>query len=255
MQSRNSNNLKGIDVSHWDGDIDFHEVKSNDIKVVYIKATQGESYIDPYFKSNAIKAKEAGLYVGFYHFFDPQSEDSAKRQAAYFVDTTKNYNCNCKMALDIETDRGLSSSTITNLSKIFLDEVKRLSGLDVVIYTYTSFIKEHLQKSLNSYPVWIAQYGVEKPKENGVWDNWVGFQYSEKGYVRGINSDCDLDEFTSEILLSSSVPNKHLNYTVKKGDTLSEIAIKYNTTVSNLVKLNNISNPNLIQIGMVLKIY
>ncbi|MGL4911088.1 MAG: GH25 family lysozyme, partial [Romboutsia sp.] len=169
MQNRSTSNLKGIDISHWDGNVDFSAVKAQGIKVVYIKATQGESSIDAYFKTNAIKAKEAGLLVGFYHFFNPGTEDSAKKQAAHFVDTTKGYHCDCKMALDMETDGGLSSSTLTNLSKIFLDEVKRLSGLDVVIYTYTSFVKEHLQKSLSSYPLWIAQYGASAPGINGVW--------------------------------------------------------------------------------------
>lgn len=257
MQSRSLNNLKGIDISHWDGEIDFYKVKDQGIKVVYIKATQGESLIDSNFKINVTKAKEAGLLVGFYHFFNPGTEDSAKKQAFHFVDTTKGYRCDCKMALDIETDGGLSPSTLTNLSKIFLDEVKKLSGLDVVIYTYTSFVKEHLQKSLSSYPLWIAQYGSSSPSNNRIWDSWVGFQYSEKGSIRGIKGDCDLDEFTDGILLNSQLnknqsPVKNISYTVKSGDTLSKIAIEYNTTVDNLVKLNNLKNPNLIHIGQII---
>ncbi len=266
MQERSSSNLKGIDISHWDGAVNFSEVKSQGIDVVYIKATQGESSVDAYFKTNATKAKEAGLLVGFYHFFKPSTEESAKKQASHFVETTKPYKCDCKMALDMEVDGGLSSSTLVHLSKVFLDEVKRLSNLDVVIYTYTSFIKEHLQKSLNVYPLWIAQYGVRMPSGNGVWDSWVGFQYSEKGSVKGVNSDCDLNEFTNGILLenknikpsekpSNSMTNnnvKHITYTVKKGDTLSEIAKNHKTTVENLVKINKLSNPNLIKIGQIL---
>ncbi|MGL4911520.1 MAG: LysM peptidoglycan-binding domain-containing protein, partial [Romboutsia sp.] len=110
-------------------------------------------------------------------------------------------------------------------------------------------------------PLWIAQYGASAPGINGVWDSWVGFQYSEKGSVRGIAVECDLDEFTNSILLNSqpnpaakpvTTPIKHTTYTVKSGDTLSKIAIKYNTTVANLVKLNNLKNPNLINVGQVL---
>lgn len=273
MQSRSSGNMKGIDVSHWDGEINYNTVKDQGIKVVYIKATQGETSVDTYFKSNAVKAKEAGLLVGFYHFLNPSTEESARKQAAHFVETIKPYHCDCRLALDMEVNKGLSASNITNLSKIFLEEVKRLSGLDVVIYSYTSFIKENLQKSLNVYPLWVAHYGVNTPGSNGVWDSWVGFQYSEKGHVRGIGTECDLNEFTQGILLPrknepvkqptiTPVPahkpqsdkQNHLIYTVKKGDTLDKIAIKYNTTITNLVKLNNIKNPNLIFVGQVIKI-
>ncbi|MGL5347977.1 MAG: GH25 family lysozyme [Peptostreptococcaceae bacterium] len=279
MQSRSSSNLKGIDVSHWNGDIDYKQVKSSGIDIVYIKATQGETSVDSKFKQNVTNAKAQGLLIGFYHFFKPSTEDSAKKQAAHFVETTKPYPSDCRMALDIESDNGLSSDVLTNLSKVFLDEVKRLSGLDVVLYTYTSFIKEHLQKTLSSYPLWIAQYGATTPSNNGVWDSWVGFQYSEKGTVRGINANCDLDEFTQGILLPKVNPvpiptpqpkptpspkpmtkpptkptSKPVTYTVKNGDTLSGIASKFNTTVANLVKLNHIKNPNKIYVGQVLKI-
>lgn len=271
MQSRNLSNLKGIDVSKWNGDIDYSKVKAQGIKVVYIKATQGESVVDPFFKTHAKKAIDAGLLVGFYHYFKPSTEESAKKQAAHFIETTKVYPCDCRMALDIEVNGGLSSTHLTNICKVFLEEVKMLSGLDVVVYTYTSFAKEHLQKSLSSYPVWIAHYGVNTPGTNGIWDGWVGFQYSDKGSISGVNSVFDLDEFTNGILLPSksqltaptppttpstkpSTPVASVTYTVKKGDTLSEIANKYSTTVNTLVKLNKIKNANLISVGQVLKI-
>lgn len=267
MQNRNSNNLKGIDVSHWDGDIDFSKVKNDGYKIVYIKATQGENSIDSFFKINAEKAKKNNLLIGFYHYFTATSESSAKKEAQHFVNTTKPYPCDCKMALDVEVNNGLSSSQLTNLSKIFLDEVKRLSGIDVVVYTYTSFAKENLQKSIGNYPVWIAHYGVSTPGNNGIWDTWAGFQYSEKGLVSGINADVDLNEFTESILLkykpiekpqspSTPVikPETTMTYKVKSGDTLGKIAVKYSITVEKLVKLNNIKNPNLIKVGEILKI-
>lgn len=272
MQSASDKTIKGIDVSHWDGNIDYSKVKDQGIEIVYIKATQGEHMIDSKFETNTLKAKEKGLYIGFYHFFTPSTEESAKKQAEHFVNTTKKYNSDCKMALDIEVGGGLSSSKIRKLCKIFLEEVKKLSKLDVVIYSYTSFVKEHFDKSLNVYPLWIAQYGVDKPSNNGIWDTWVGFQYSEKGNVRGINAQCDLDLFANEILLKSkqtpklepksqpkSTPkairnSKYITYIVKNGDTLSEIASKYNTSIENIVKLNKIKDPNKIYVGQLLRI-
>ncbi len=254
MQSRNSKNLKGIDISRWNGEIDFKLVKSQGIKVVYIKATQGENIVDPKLKINTTKAKEAGLSIGFYHFFAPSTVESALKQAKHFVDNVKEYKVDCRLALDIERDNQLSSEVLTNLSKVFLEEVKKLSGLEVVLYTYTSFINEHLDKTLNIYPLWVAHYGVDRPGKNNVWDEWVGFQYSEKGKVKGINTDCDLDEFTTDIYIKKNETTGAITHTVKKGDTLSTIAQKYKTTVANIVKLNNIKDPNLIKIGQVLKI-
>lgn len=268
MQSRSSSNYKGIDVSHWDKTIDYNKVKQSRVKIVYIKATQGEALVDPFFKVNVQNAKKSGLFVGFYHYFTATTENKAKLEASHFVNTTKPYVCDCKMAIDIETNNNLNSSTLTTLCKVFLDEVKKLTGLDVVIYTYTSFAKENLNKSLSVYPVWIAHYNVNTPGDNGIWDRWIGFQYSEKGKVPGVSTDVDLNEFTNEILLNNSTPIKktvvikdtpikpktHTSYIIKKGDTLSQIADKFNTNVESLVKLNNIKNPNLITPGQILRI-
>ena len=253
MQTRSDSNYKGIDISHWQGDVDFAKVKAAGYKIVYIKATQGQSSVDSYFKVNTESAKKNGMYIGFYHYFTATNTDAALKEAAHFVNTTKAYTPDCRMALDVESNSGkLSSATISSLCKTFLDEVKKLSGHDVVLYTYTSFIKEYLQKSLAIYPIWIAQYGVRTPSDNGIWSSWAGFQYSEKGAVSGVSGDCDLDEFTKDILLYYSITPTPVTYTVKSGDTLYEIAAKFGTTVDKLVALNNVKNPNLIYPDQVL---
>lgn len=266
MQNRNNNNYKGIDISHWDGLINYKSVRDTGIKVVYIKSSDGTTYVDSMLKTNYEKAKEQGLLIGFYHFFRPNNENSAIAEARHFVDTIKEFKIDCRLALDIEVANGLDKVIITKLCKVFLEEVKRLSGLDVVVYTYTSFAKEHLNKDISIYPVWIAHYGVNTPGDNGIWSNWIGFQYSESGTVRGISGKVDLDEFTKDILLNKSYDvsnNKneaiandetYIYYKVKSGDTLSEIAKKYGTSVAKISKLNNISDPNLIYKNQVLKI-
>ncbi|RDY28203.1 LysM peptidoglycan-binding domain-containing protein [Romboutsia weinsteinii] len=274
MQSRSNSNYKGIDVSHWSGSINYKSVAESGIKIVYMKSSEGTNYVDPTLHTNYKNAKAQGLLVGFYHFFRPSTESDALAEARYFVKTIKNYESDCRLALDIEVANGLSKSNITNLCMKFLEEVKKLTGLDVVVYTYTSFAKEHFNKAISVYPVWIAHYGVSTPGYNGVWDSWIGFQYSESGSVRGISGKVDMDEFRPEILLkyngsfnenqsdnnTSNNNNEgtnsdgYIHYTVQPGDTLSQIAQKYNTTVSSIASLNNISNPNIIDIGQVLKI-
>ena len=95
--------------------------------------------------------------------------------------------------------------------------------------------------------------------DSSIWNSWVGFQYSSTGSVPGVSGNCDMNEFTKGILLSSSSApqepeNNYETYTVKAGDTLSGIATMYGTTYQELAKLNGISNPNKIYVGQVLKI-
>ena len=78
----------------------------------------------------------------------------------------------------------------------FLEEVKRLTGKDVVVYTYTNFARTSLTSILSKYPLWIANYDVTTPGDNPIWNSWVGFQYSESGTVPGISGYCPLDVFT-----------------------------------------------------------
>ena len=260
MEGRNSNNLKGIDVSNWQSNINFKSVKNEGIEVVYIKATEGDYFKDSYAKQNYERAKAEGLKVGFYHFFKPNK--NAKRQAKYFIDYLNEIGAtdyDCKLALDVETTEGRSAYELTTLCIEFLEEVRKITNREVVVYTYTSFANNNLDNRLGVYPLWIAEYGVKAPKDNRVWSSWIGFQYSDKGNVAGVSGNCDMNEFTKGILLSSSSApqepeNNYETYTVKAGDTLSGIATMYGTTYQELAKLNGISNPNKIYVGQVLKI-
>lgn len=108
----------------------------------------------------------------------------------------------------------------------------------------------------------MANYYVPLPEANGKWPGWVGFQYTNRGSVDGISGNVDRDRFTNYALRETSVPtpeppvtgNKLICYTIQKGDTLSEIAGRYDTTVSELARLNDISNPNRIIAGETLYI-
>ncbi|WP_394864515.1 GH25 family lysozyme [Clostridium perfringens] len=234
MQSRNNNNLKGIDVSNWKGNINFQSVKNDGVEVVYIKATEGDYYKDKYAKQNYNGAKEQGLKVGFYHFF--RANKNAKEQANYFINYLNEIgatNYDCKLALDIETTEGVGARDLTSMCIEFLEEVKRLTGKEVVVYTYTSFSNNNLDSRLSNYPVWIAHYGVNTPGANNIWSEWVGFQYSENGNVAGVSGGCDMNEFTNGIFIDSNNFNLD-NATTKNVDTKLNIRAKGNVN-SNIV--------------------
>ncbi|WP_196000181.1 LysM peptidoglycan-binding domain-containing protein [Clostridium sp. 1001271B_151109_B4] len=262
---------KGIDISNWQGSIDFSQVKNSGTQIVYILASQGNYFIDSYLQEFYNGAISNGLLVGFYHFFDPAV--SVESQAEYFINAIKGLTSNCKLVLDLEKAGSYGASELSKLAVEFLEKVKELTDTEVAIYTYVSFANNNIVSGygLENYPLWIAEYGVNSPQGNPIWGNsYAGWQYSDTGSVAGINGNVDMDVFTEEMLLvesskivgnNSSSNNNNFNssssyiyYKVESGDTLSGIAEKYGTTVNTLVSLNGISNPNLIYVGEVLKI-
>lgn len=121
---RNNCNINGIDVSNWSGSIDFSQVAQTDIKIVYIQATEGVYYTDPYLHEFYNGAKENGLKVGFYHYFNPGSSPTPREQARYFVDELKGFKIDCRLAIDLEETGGLNNEELTNQAIEFLEAVK-----------------------------------------------------------------------------------------------------------------------------------
>lgn len=255
----------GIDVSEWQGNIDFGEVARAGIEVVYIRASEGRGYVDPYFRENYEKAKANGLRTGFYHFLTATNEAEAKEEAKFFVSNIKGLEPDCRLAMDFEVFDGLDVSTINEISRVFLETVEKLSGKECVIYSDAYNARTVFSKELaENYPIWVADYFVEEPESNGKWKFWVGFQYSDRGRVNGIDGNVDRDYFTNGVFLNnvSQIPkdtvtdkNQEFKYIrVSRGETLSGIAIKYNTSYQYLARINSIANPNLIYVGQELKV-
>lgn len=255
----------GIDVSEWQGNIDFGEVARAGIEVVYIRASEGRGYVDPYFRENYEKAKANGLRTGFYHFLTATNVAEAKEEAEFFVSNIKGLEPDCRLAMDFEVFNGLDVSTINEISRVFLETVEKLSGKECVIYSDAYNARTVFSKELaEDYPIWVADYFVEEPESNGKWKFWVGFQYSDRGRVNGIDENVDRDYFTNGVFLNnvSQIPkdtvtdkNQEFKYIrVSRGETLSGIAIKYNTSYQYLARINSIANPNLIYVGQELKV-
>lgn len=257
---------QGIDVSNWQGYINYEEVKRDGIEIVYIKASEGSNYKDPYFDVNYQNAKNNGLKVGFYHFLTAINTEEAEEQAKFFASVISKKVPDCKLVLDYEVFGGVPATQINQIARTFLKTTKKLTNKDVILYSdlynsRTVFSKELAQ----DYQLWVANYTSSQNLQNANsnWKNWIGWQYSSTGIISGINGYVDRDVYTKEIFLSdkTEIPEnnnsnnvENLNtesiyYTVKSGDTLSSIALRYGTTVSEISKLNNIQNVNLIYPG------
>lgn len=258
---------EGIDVSGWQKVIDFKKVKESGIQIVYIKSSEGLNSVDSYFRRNYKEAKANDLKIGFYHYVTARNIEEAEEQAKHFVKTIAGTKPDCKLAMDFERFGDLKNSEINKIAKKFLETVKKLTNKEVILYSNTYSARTVFSSELaKKYDLWVAQYGVKEPSANGKWNNWVGFQYTDKGRVNGINGYVDKDKFTNQIFIDSKeeIPNIikpdnsdeviNMNYRIRKGDTLYKIAKKYDTTVNKIVKFNKIQNPNKIYAGEILLI-
>ena len=127
MGPTNPATYEGIDVSGWQGYIDYARVKDSGIDVVYIKASQGSDITDPYFKTNYTNAKANGLSIGLYHFLTARSTADAITEAQYFCSVISGTSPDCKLAMDFEVFGDLSVEEINEISLTFLQEVEELT--------------------------------------------------------------------------------------------------------------------------------
>lgn len=257
---------RGIDISEFQGEIDFEEVRRSGIEAVYIRVGAGE-YTDEYFAENYERARAAGLKIGFYHYVTARSVDEGRRQARFFASLAAGREPDMRLAMDFEYFGSLSVSQINAISEAYLDELTALTKREAVIYSDLSNARNIFSRALaEKYPLWAAQYGADEPSANGKWREWVGFQYTDEGRVGGIYGNVDRNIFTEGIFLSDSgridgekrttvrARTRTLTVYVRAGDTLWAIAREYGTTVEAIVRENRIVDPNRIFAGERLRI-
>lgn len=257
---------RGIDISEFQGEIDFEEVRRSGIEAVYIRVGAGE-YTDEYFAENYERAKAAGLKIGFYHYVTARSVEEGRRQARFFASLAAGREPDMRLAMDFEYFGSLSVSQINAISEAYLDELTALTKREAVIYSDLSNARNIFSRALaEKYPLWAAQYGADEPSANGKWREWVGFQYTDEGRVGGIYGNVDRNIFTEGIFLSDSgridgekrttvrARTRTLTVYVRAGDTLWAIAREYGTTVEAIVRENRIADPNRIFAGERLRI-
>lgn len=199
---RKERRIDGIDVSHWEGAINFEEVKRAGIRLVYIKASEGETYIDPEFERNYREAERAELKIGFYHYLTARTVEEGREQARHFADVIKNKRYQGCPVMDFESFGNLSTEEINLISVAFLQELQELTRKRVAVYSDASNAANVFGARLAVYPLWIAQYGVSKPDMNNPWKTWSGWQYTDNGRVSGISGSVDRDYFTEDMLAS-----------------------------------------------------
>ena len=184
FEPSSSNIYQGIDVSHWQGDIDFASVKRSGISVVYMKSSEGRSFIDSNFEKNYSNAKANSLKVGFYHYVTARTVDQARDQAIFFARVIAGKSPDCRLAMDFEDFGELSINEINEISKVFLETLEKETGVDVLIYSNSYSAKNIFGEELTKYPLWVANYNVSSPSGNGKWQTWVRMAIYKYRYCR-----------------------------------------------------------------------
>lgn len=194
----------GVDVSHYQGSINWTAVYADGKTFAFVKATEGVTYNDPRFVANMTNGTHAGVLMGAYHFARPDN-NSAQAEARHFLQVARPYIGNGYLppVLDLEdpnenTDlqQLFSSDELSQWVQTWLQIVEDSTGVTPIIYTNGRYTR-YLNSSLNRYPLWIAEPdgNLDPPDNLGRWTTWLFKQYSWHGNVNGINGDVDLDVF------------------------------------------------------------
>ena len=186
--------LKGIDVSEWQGTIDWREVAKDGVQFAVIHAGYGRelSQKDKYFERNYAGARAAGIKVGAFWYSYADSVARAEQEARTCLKVLDGKHLDLPVFFDQEYEPGilkLSTKTRTDIVLKFLETIKA-AGRPCGLYSSTNFITANLQANrLTEYPLWIAEYGSKLHYTGKVW----AWQYTSKGRVNGIrgNVDCN----------------------------------------------------------------
>lgn len=273
--------MNGIDVSKWQGSVNWDKVKASGVDFVIIRAGIGKT-VDPKFEANYKGATTAGLNVGAYWYSYALSEAAARDEAAAFIRTISGKRFEMPVYMDVEEKNQLAKSAgfVSALITAFCTEMEK-AGYFAGFYMSRSPLQTRTTEEVRKrFCIWVAEYNkrLNYTGTVGIW------QKSDTGKVSGISGNVDLDECyidypkiiknggfngfsndqgeqdTTSGNLDQGAPatdqdaKKEVIYTVVKGDTLTKIAKKYKTTVKKLVELNGIKDPDKIYGGQKIKI-
>lgn len=199
MQNRNPNNAQGIDISHWQGVVNWEKVKAAGISFAIMKSTEGWTMIDDTLQANVEGARAFGIAVGVYHFCRASNVTEAIQEAQFFASVLDSVGgveaLDIPPALDIETVHAATKEEITAICHAWLEYIEARYKVTPMIYSYPWFTSKYLDTSLSEYPLWMADYDGNPPLDRSGWTEWTFLQYTDKGNVPGIYGNVDMNEF------------------------------------------------------------
>ncbi|TXK46746.1 lysozyme [Pontibacter qinzhouensis] len=188
--------LKGIDVSRWQHEVDWHQVKEADITFAFVKASQSDCRQDPYFERNWQETKRVGIKRGAYHFFIPTVP--AIEQVKIFKNLVRLEAGDLPPVLDVEVAAAsVSGEQFREQIRIWLEAIEDHYGMKPMIYSNQNFYRRWLKGHFNDYSFWIARYNTAQPVLHQT-DKWAFWQYTDRGTLPGIKAAVDLNFFPGD---------------------------------------------------------
>ncbi len=195
----------GLDVSSYQGAVDWNSVARQGFRFAFIKATEGASETDPEFSANWTGTNAAGLIRGAYHYYAP--EDDPQQQAENFLNTLGQgggqpllKQGDLPPVLDIEEAGSQSAEEVVQGIQSWLSLVSQRTMRIPIVYTNRGFWDGLWTQQFGEYPLWVAEYGVAAPSPLPAgWQSWRFWQFSQSGNLEGIDGAVDLDVFQGSL--------------------------------------------------------
>lgn len=200
--------VKGIDISSWQGEIDFEKVKESGIDFIIIRCgfsstSNGKISIDQYFERNIKEANKYDIPVGIYYYSTAKTEKEAAKEASFVLNKIKDYEVVYPIIYDFESFdknrvKNISDERINNNAKTFLKYIEE-HGYEAMLYSNLNDIKNNWNMdNFGDYKIWLAHY-TSNTNYDGRYEMW---QYSDKGRIDGIVGYVDLNEayFAYEVI-------------------------------------------------------
>lgn len=182
--------MKGFDIYHGSGTVNFKKAHDDGYRIAMVKATEGKTFKDPKFATNVKAAKAAGFKVGAYHFARFTSPAVARQEARFFYSAVNPYlkYMDEPLVLDLEVNH--AGSRLVASMQAFFDELKKLTGHKLMLYSMGVFYLNNLKGHHPGIPLWYARYAS---KPIGV-SSYYLWQKSQTGKVPGISAYVDINE-------------------------------------------------------------
>ena len=193
--------VHGVDVSRWQGDIDWAKLRTQGANFAYIKATDGGDHLDPMFKENWRGAHAAGLKRGAYHFF--YWCRSAADQAEWFIRNVPRVEGALPPVIDVEWNhlsnckKRPSREVVLEKMRVFMARLESHYGQRPVIYTAPDFYRDNLRNAFPDHPFWLRSVAAH-PSKVYPGRKWVFWQYSGSGLSHGVKGRIDLNVFNGD---------------------------------------------------------
>ncbi len=185
--------LKGIDVSHFSGDVDWARIKQEGHHFAFVKATEGNDWVDPTFAEHMAKLKELGIARGAYHFF--VAHDEPEPQAKNFIENVQLEHGDLPPVVDVETMSNRPVDDLAARLKTWLTLIEQHYGVKPIIYTSHNFWNAQVKQPFEDYHLWVAEYGTDLPRIPNGWLMWSFWQYQGDAKPPGIAKSADLNYF------------------------------------------------------------